>query len=380
MNFVNQYKLGKNNEFTKRTNRATVLRLLRAHQTMTRADLVKMTSLTPQSISKIMAGLEKSGLIKTQEKIFGGKGQPPLPFSICPSAGFGVGVQLEKHTLQGALLNFDGAELASVSLTHNEHTSEGVLDLLRETVKGLIAEAGVPNEKIWGIGLATPRLSNTHFEERQILEDPFWAEFADNELERQFSQHFNVPVFSENDANAGALGESMFGGAQKIENFCYLYVSDGLGCGVFSGERLFRGAGGNAGEIGRVPISLSDPNHVVEDVLNQKALENLAALERLGGALRWLVSIIENAYDPSMIILGGEVETAKLEALCAAAQPLLPSIASRKNKRNPRLTVSEMGKNAVAWGSAMIPILGTIAASPSADWNYYGRVLDVYPH
>ena len=61
---VRKAGLGKNNEFTKRLNRQTVLDLLRREPAQSRADLARLTRLSPQSLSNIIDDLERAGLIE----------------------------------------------------------------------------------------------------------------------------------------------------------------------------------------------------------------------------------------------------------------------------------------------------------------------------
>lgn len=68
------------------------------------------------------------------------------------------------------------------------------------------------------------------------------------------SERFNCPVYIENDANICAYGEKIFGHAKNVEDFIWVTVSNGVGAGVFLRNRIFYGAGGNAGEIGHVNV------------------------------------------------------------------------------------------------------------------------------
>ncbi|MEM1484162.1 ROK family protein [Oscillospiraceae bacterium PP1C4] len=68
------------------------------------------------------------------------------------------------------------------------------------------------------------------------------------------SEEFQCPVYIENDANICAYGEKMFGHAKNKEDFIWVTVSNGVGAGVFLGNKIFYGASGNAGEIGHINV------------------------------------------------------------------------------------------------------------------------------
>jgi len=78
--------------------------------------------------------------------------------------------------------------------------------------------------------------------------------WRDIPLREEWEKKFRVPVYLENDANAAALGEYYFGAGKNIENFIYMSMDIGVGGGIISGGKLFRGSSGYAGEIGHMVI------------------------------------------------------------------------------------------------------------------------------
>ncbi|RUZ13889.1 ROK family protein, partial [Mesorhizobium sp. M7A.F.Ca.US.007.01.2.1] len=66
-----------------------------------------------------------------------------------------------------------------------------------------------------------------------------------------------VPIVLENNVNCAAIGEMHFGAAQGHQTFAFLQVGVRVGLGLITEGRLFRGAGGAAGEIGRMPFPWS---------------------------------------------------------------------------------------------------------------------------
>ncbi len=64
----------------------------------------------------------------------------------------------------------------------------------------------------------------------------------------------SLPVAVDNDANAAALGELLFGAAQGKRNFVEITLGTGLGSGIVCDGELWRGQHGYAGEIGHVIV------------------------------------------------------------------------------------------------------------------------------
>lgn len=67
---------------------------------------------------------------------------------------------------------------------------------------------------------------------------------------RIIKDRFGYPVYIENDCNASAVAERMFGLCKKTDHFIYISVSNGIGGALCMNGRLYRGAFGMAGEIG----------------------------------------------------------------------------------------------------------------------------------
>lgn len=74
-------------------------------------------------------------------------------------------------------------------------------------------------------------------------------------LHKLFGQHFSVPCFVTNDANAATIGEMLYGNAKGMKNFVMITLGTGLGSGFVSNGTLIYGDDGFAGELGHVVIN-----------------------------------------------------------------------------------------------------------------------------
>lgn len=376
---------------------------------LSRADLARETALTMQSISNIIAGLEESGLINASQKIHGGKGQPPLPYAIRAEAGYGLGIHLDQGHITAAVVDFGLNPLTVREFPYDLGNPEAALEDITQVITALKAEIGLVDAQLWGIGLASPRLYNEQINQLGLLEATPWANFAQFQLDERLSARSNLPVFSENAANAGALAELTFGAGKQFDHFCYLHIAQGLGCGIVSGGALFRGAWGNAGEVGRLPVpdlcAHAATTTYFEDVLSlaglfqdlgepQNPLLTFEALEHLlakhsEGIARWtvkassilhyLVSILENSFDPQSILIGGDLPDKLLADLLKAAMPLHHTISNRGLFSHARVQPSTHRSHSAALGAAAIPLVASIDPSPEESWQFAGRIKDVYP-
>lgn len=74
-----------------------------------------------------------------------------------------------------------------------------------------------------------------------------------------FQDRFKIPVYLQNDANAGALAEWRFGAGKGLSDLIFLTCGTGLGAGLILNGRLYTGMNDTAGEAGHIRLSEFGP-------------------------------------------------------------------------------------------------------------------------
>ncbi len=163
-----------------------------------------------------------------------------------------VGVDLGGTQIRAAVLQ--GAELRgrAAALTGQDATPERVLPRIYATMQEALAQAGVTLDKIAGIGVAAPGPLDNR--EGVLYSPPNLPTWQAVPLRAILRQQFHCPVFVENDANAAALGEYLFGAGQGSRDMIYLTVSTGIGGGVIVNGQILEGVNGTAAELGHITI------------------------------------------------------------------------------------------------------------------------------
>ncbi|MHA1157614.1 MAG: ROK family transcriptional regulator [Alphaproteobacteria bacterium] len=362
---------GTNQEFGRPYNRRIVLETVRLHAPITRAEIAKRVGLTIQTVSNIVRELQEQRFLVTAREPAKGRGYPARTLSIDPEGAFAIGVSVNPRGLEAALINLAGELVARDERDMPGIDPETAFDQIKSLVADLIAVK--PQGRMLGVGLAMPGpfdVESMSFVGPTTLEG--WEGVP---IRQRLAEATGLPAFVEiTDTAAAAQGERLYGFGSKFRDFYYVFMGVGLGgCMVHDGTPL-RGAWGNAGELGHMPVVLGgDPCPCG----NQGCLERYLSLEaydrrvKVIGEAAWIaevapilraaVATIENLYDPETIILGGVAPTGLMERLIAAAAPLSNSIAARRDRQSDRLIVSAEGHDVVLRGAAALAVSGVLS-------------------
>ena len=225
-----------------------------------------------------------------------------------------------------------------VAPAHAERGPDDGLARLFELGHRALAEAGVGEEEIEGVGIGCGGPLDSS---RGVLIAPLhlagWTNVPVVELA---SEAFGRPAVLDNDATAGAAAEHRFGAGRGTQNMVYLTISTGVGGGVVIDGVLHRGASGNGGELGHVTVDwhgrecrgcgrrgcleayasgTSIAERAREAGLDVEGAADVAAAAARGEpvaarvwdetceALACGITSIANLFEPEVVVLGGGV-------------------------------------------------------------------------
>lgn len=117
---------------------------------------------------------------------------------------------------------------------------------IARAVKELVATSQPPIELL-AIGIGAPN-GNFYTGRIEFAPNLPWTGIID--LGPILERVLKVPVVLTNDANAAALGEGRYGGAQGMKNFVEITIGTGLGSGIVINGQILHGHSGFAGELG----------------------------------------------------------------------------------------------------------------------------------
>ena len=85
---------------------------------------------------------------------------------------------------------------------------------------------------------------------------PGWDRYPVREV---LTREHGCPAVVDNDVNIMAIGERHGGVAHSIDDFLFVKIGTGIGCGIHLGGTVYRGVDGCAGDIGHIQVDANGP-------------------------------------------------------------------------------------------------------------------------
>ena len=366
-----------------------LLQLIRDGDGSTRADLAEHTGLARSTIAQRLEQLQELGLLRDAGGSQSTGGRPPMRFAFNEEAGLVLAADLGATHSRVAVTNLGGSVLAeSRGDIEIARGPEEVLDWVDERFEALLAEIGAGRDQVTGIGVGVPGpVEHATGLPRNPPIMPGWDGFP---IPGRFADRYGVPVLVDNDVNIMALGEH-WSHWREHEYLLFVKVGTGIGCGIVLDGAIHRGAEGAAGDIGHIRVASRDSaEEVVCSCGNVNCLEALAGGAAMARQLRAAgveadtaravveltragepaaVQIVResgrlvgevlaaavNFYNPSIIVIGGDVADAQ-EQLLAGIREVAYQRSLPLATRHLRVVRSQLADRAGVIGAAVMVI------------------------
>ena len=327
----------------RKLNAISVLNQLRRNGELSRAQIANELGLTRATVSSIVADLIDSELVKESAYTEGVTGRPGLLLKLNPECGCMIGVEIDIDRISVMV-----GDLGQEIIWHSEQGIE--VGIRPEQCLGKAAgmvEAGLAKGRergldCFGICLAWAGLVNRDAGELSYGPTFGWEHVP---VKATWEKKFGLPVYVENEAHAGAMGQFHFGIGSRQLNLIYLSIGYGLAAGVFMDGILLRGQHGYAGQVGHSSfadnkiacgcgktgcwvtevgaravlrklgdIGLKLPHDeamdivsVIEDLLLTGDARVRRVLEGVGRQIGRGLAPLVQTFDPSKVIIGGRL-------------------------------------------------------------------------
>lgn len=368
---------GSNSTTMRRSNRLAVLERIRLAAPVSRAEIARDTGLTAAAVTKIVASLIAEGLVIETGRRTNSRGQPAVELDLAADSRYSLGLHLDRDLLSGVLVDLKGTSIRSSTAEVSSPGPDEAVDLLTRLFTELVAGAGVERRKLLGVGVVT--VGPLDLETGTVRGPPNFAGWHDVPLRRRLEDALGMPVSLENNATAAAIGEHWYGEGRGLRNFLYVYIGLGVGGGLFLENRVYRGSGLNAGEVGYLLVRSGGEAVPLESLTSIHALRRdlgaaygdtaytaraLAAgdpvltrwLDRAATVLAEAVAGLDNVLDLDAVILGGRHHRSVIEHLTALTAARVGPLLLPNRPRSAEVLAGRTGEDAAALGAATLPL------------------------
>jgi len=163
---------------------------------------------------------------------------------------YAIGVDLGGTNIKLGIVSEKGKIVKKISVdTKADLGPESVISQIKKGIHILLNDNAY---KIDGIGIGAPGI--VALKKGTVENPPNFPGWIKVNLGRIIQKEFKADVHVENDANAAAIGELIFGAGKNIGSFIMITLGTGVGGGIVYHEKIFRGVHGGAGEAGHITI------------------------------------------------------------------------------------------------------------------------------
>lgn len=311
---------------------------------------------------------------------------------------FRIGIDIGGTGIQSGIVTDDGRIIEKISIkTRIDLPFEDQIRLLAESLKQLIANAGLSEEDISSVGVGIPGIADAKTGDIVKCTNMNWHYLP---FRTEFQKWINKPVLIDNDANVAALAESVAGISAGSSSSVFVTIGTGIGSGIILNGKIWSGAHGIGGELGHTIIRLdgdecscgnhgclerycsanalirmakehigehpdsvimkysqNDPEKINAKIIIDAARENdpYASLvyEYYVSCVAQALANIVNFIDPEIIVIGGGVSKAG-SFLLDAIREKVPDYVLFNTLPLPEIKLATLGPEAGIIGAAML--------------------------
>ena len=409
-----------NSKYVKKLNRMSVLNIIKENELISRQELAQLTGLTPPAITGIIRELLEIGFVMEVGLGTSQGGRRPMRLKFNAKAGYVIGVEVTSNETVLVIADLENAPINILTIKLNMTEPAIGIPQLLAAIRQVVRSEENEKKSFWGIGIAFPGLISAKegTVKRSVNLGPKWRQFP---LRETLEKEMGMPVFIEGNAKSSALGEWWFGGGVSYRDLVYINLGEGISAGIISADRVVRGAGGHAGQIGHIVVLENGPlckcgnrgcleaicgipalmrkandalplinsqdmlkqawarngKIEIEDILQCAMIEgsySCELLQEVGKYVGLVIAQVINMYNPKAVFIGGKLAVAA-EVFIDNIREIVNSHSFPEVAHSTQIKISALGANSGVIGSCAL-VLRELLHSDSNILDDYQMSLD----
>jgi N-acetylglucosamine repressor len=365
-------ELAGNNKFLKKLNKESLLDLIRLNGAISKVALSQLTGLSPTATGMIVSQLLEDGYIHETGIGESSGGRKPILLELKPHSFYSIGIDIDIDVINLVLIDITGEVIFEKECKRLDNSKpEATMQFIENEILEVLKKYSIDFNKLLGIGISIPGLVDEVKGEIILAPNLFWENVMANIY---FKKLADIPLYVENEAMASAVCEHWVGQCQGIDDFLCINIKSGIGAGIFTGGKLYRGVGGSAGEIGHTFVYENGPKcgcgnyGCLETLASTKSIvENAKKIVRQG-----IISSMNDYEDIDAISIEEVIAAARAgdeaakNILLESARYLSLAIANIVNTLNPAKIV--IGKEFVKYSDLVMDNINAIVAGKALKY------------
>ncbi len=228
-----------------------ILSFIARGQGLSRAELIHATALSRATLGQRLGALLASGLVREAETATPSRGRPSRLLTLDPGAALVLVADMGERTVRIAVADLEPRILAQETIPFAIADGPAAsLARIAEVFEQLTAELG-PSRLIAGIGISLPAPVDHRI--GRVFGPSILVGWDNFPIGDWLAQRFETPAVVENDVNLMTVFEQRRS-SDPTEQLLFLKIGTGIGSGIMTEGRLYRGAQGAAGDIGHMQV------------------------------------------------------------------------------------------------------------------------------
>jgi len=382
-------------ELNKIRQKKKVLSLLHTNGHTSATELAESLKISLPTCIVLLNDLITSGYLKNIGIGESSGGRKPFLYGLAEDVIYVIACDFARYSANMAVFDCYNKFVTPIVQIDTNIDDPQLEDKLYLAAKKLMADHGISDEKVLGLGVDMPGLINSKAGINYTIKDK-----KHQNIGRDLKLKFNKLVYIDNDARMHAYGEFHFGAAKNFKDAIIIHWSWGLGLGIFVNGQLYSGKNGFAGEFSHIPMvengelcicgkrgcleTIASSNTImkrVEQAFEGKIISTLLSqfkdhpekvtpedvilsarmgdefcisiLNEIGLALGKGLSYIIQLLNPEIIVLSGPISKAKRYVLSPIQQSLNRLCLEKISESTP-IVISDMGDQSALLGTSEI--------------------------
>ncbi|AYM09325.1 ROK family protein (plasmid) [Agrobacterium radiobacter] len=232
---------------------AALLSLVGSGRARSRSALTELSGLSRATVHQKLAGLIDAGLIRETEETLPSGGRPTRALDLNRDFAVVLSVDIGEQHIRVAVTDLQPRILTEIAETFDILRGPAVvLNWIEEQFEALLSRIGKTTGDVLGIGIGLP--APVDYANGRVVGPSVMVGWDNFEIRQHLEERFGVPVYAENDVNLLALSDHRQR-RTNISEMVFVKVGTGIGSGIITEGRLYRGAQGAAGDIGHIQFA-----------------------------------------------------------------------------------------------------------------------------